>query len=170
MPQTKRRGGGRPAFKNSPAVIPAGTASKVAYFVTIYAGQNLEVAALLDSDNAGDLAAQQDALVALLPKKAVLRVADFLTTPVKGAEVEDLFRTTVTSVAASLGWDSTSTVAAQPTRPIMDILTAEHGRGVSKWKLAKAFLGWIGTNGYDALAEDERTAWTKLVAAVNKAL
>ncbi|KQQ18673.1 hypothetical protein ASF48_17275 [Rathayibacter sp. Leaf299] len=159
-----------PTFKNSPAIIPAGTASKVAYFVTIYAGQNLGVAALLDSDGAGDLAAQQDALVALLPKKAVLRVADFLTNPVKGAEIEDLFRSTITSVAKDLGWDSTTTIAAQPTRPIMQILTAEHGKPVSKWRLAKAFMSWLGTNGYNALTDEERAAWTKLVAGVNKAL
>ncbi|WP_104087761.1 ATP-dependent endonuclease [Cryobacterium sp. N19] len=161
---------GGPAFKNSPAIIPAGTASKVAYFVTIYAGQNLEVAALLDSDAAGDLAAQQDALIALLPKKAVLRVNDVLATPIKGAEIEDLFRSTIASVAAGLGWDSATTIAAQPTRPVMEILTAEHGKHVSKWKLAKAFMGWLGGNGYNALAVDERAAWTKLVAAVNKAL
>lgn len=161
---------GGPIFRNSPAIIPAGTASKVAYFVTIYAGQNLEVAALLDSDGAGDLAAQQDALVALLPKKAILRVNDFLATSIKGAEIEDLFRSTISSVATDLGWDSAATIAAQPGRPIMDILNAEHGKTVSKWKIAKAFMGWLGANGYNALPDDERTAWTKLVAAVNKAL
>ncbi|TFD68495.1 AAA family ATPase [Cryobacterium ruanii] len=161
---------GAATLKNSPAIIPAGTASKVAYFCTIYAGQSLEVAALLDSDGAGDLAAQQDALVALLPKKAVLRVADFLATPVSGAEIEDMFRTTLATIAKSLGWDSSATISAQPSRPIMQILSAEHGKPVSKWKLAKAFMTWIGTNGYSALTTDERNAWSKLTSAVNKAL
>ena len=161
---------GAATLKNSPAIIPAGTASKVAYFCTIYAGQNLEVAALLDSDAAGDLAAQQDALVALLPKKAVLRVADFLAAPVHGAEIEDVFRATLAAVAASLGWDSSATLAAQPSRPVMNILVAEHGKVVSKWKLAKAFMIWLGANGYNALSAEEREAWSKLTAAVNKVL
>jgi hypothetical protein len=161
---------GTATFKNSPAIIPAGTASKVAYFCTIYAGQNLDVAALLDSDGAGDLAAQQDALVALLPKKAVLRIADFLTAPVAGAEIEDLFRATLTMVATSLGWDSSATIAAQPTRPLMQILAAEHGKAVSKWKLSRAFMSHIGANGFAALTSDEREGWSRLTSAVNKAL
>ncbi|CAM5454942.1 hypothetical protein LSHI6S_03069 [Leifsonia shinshuensis] len=158
------------SFKNSPAIIPAGSASKVAYFCTIYAGQNLNVAALLDSDSAGDQAAAQDSLVALLPKKAVLRVGDFLETAVKGAEIEDLFRSTVADVAKELGWDSTATIGSQPGRPIMEILASEHGKAVSKWKLSKAFIGWIRDHGYSALPAPERAAWSRLVAAVNKAL
>lgn len=161
---------GTTTFRNSPAIIPAGTASKVAYFCTIYAGQNLDVAALLDSDGAGDLAAQQDALVALLPKKAVLRVADFLTTPVAGAEIEDLFRVTLTTVATSLGWDSSATITAQPARPLMKILTAEHGKAVSKWKLSRAFMSYLGANGFTALTSDERDGWSRLTSAVNRAL
>lgn len=159
-----------PAFKNSPSIIPAGTASKVAYFCTIYASQNLKVAALLDSDGAGDLAAQQDALVALLSKRAVLRVADFLPVPIKGAEIEDIFRDTLTNIAASLGWDSSATVSKQPSRSLVAILKADHGQAVSKWKLAKAFMAWIGTNGYTALTAAEQEAWSKLTVAVNKAL
>lgn len=159
-----------PTFKNSPAIIPAGTASKVAYFCTIYAGQNLKVAALLDSDNAGDQAAKQDALVALLPKKAVLRIADFLDPGFEGAEIEDLFRATIADLAKDLGWDSLSTISAQPLRPVMGILTAEHGKGVSKWKIAKSFITWLGLNGYTSLPVEEKTAWVKLVGGVNKVL
>lgn len=159
-----------PTFRYSPAVIPAGTASKVAYFCAIYAGQNLEVAALLDSDSEGDRAAQQDALVALLPKKAILRIADFLNPGFSGAEIEDLFRATISGLARDLGWDSTTTVSAQPSRPIMEILTAEHGKGVSKWKIAKSFIAWLGVNGYSSLPVQEKAAWEKLVRSVNKAL
>lgn len=160
---------GGPTFRNNPSIIPAGTASKVAYFVTIYAGQKLGVAALLDSDKAGDMAAQQDALVALLPKKAILRAADFLDPVVVGAELEDLFRETIAAIASTLGWDSTETVAAQPTRPVMDILSREH-RNISKWKLARNFTLWLGENGYGALPSKEAVAWDRLVKAVNKAL
>ncbi|QZN96808.1 AAA family ATPase [Symbiopectobacterium purcellii] len=43
------------------SLIPANTASKVVYFATILVSHNLKVAALLDSDNAGDQAAKQEA-------------------------------------------------------------------------------------------------------------
>lgn len=159
-----------PLFKSSPAIIPAGAASKVTYFATIYAGQNLDVVTLFDSDSAGDQAAKQEALVALLPRKAILQVGQFLDPPIPNAEIEDMFRETIAEVAKSLGWDSTKTVLAQPARPIMNILSAEHGKGVSKWKLAKEFMTWLGSNGYGALKPGEKAAWTKLTSAVNKAL
>jgi hypothetical protein len=44
------------------ALIPANTAGKVVYFATILHAHNRKVAALLDSDNAGDQAAKQDTL------------------------------------------------------------------------------------------------------------
>lgn len=161
---------GAASLKGSPAIIPAGAASKVAYFSTIYAGQNLDVVALFDSDSAGTQAAAQDALVALLPRKAILQVGNFLDPAVQHAEIEDLFRTTLGAVAATLGWDSTTTIAAQPTRSLMSILVAEHGKTVSKWKLAKAFSAWLSANGFAALQQHEKDAWEKLVAAINKAL
>lgn len=161
---------GEAHLKNSPAVITAGAASKVTYFATIYACHNLDVVALFDSDNAGTQAATQEALVALLPKKAILQVGDFLDPPVSHAEIEDLFRHTLGVVAATLGWDSQKTISAQPGRPIMNILADEHGKSVSKWKLAKAFSIWLSANDFTALQQAERDAWTKLTAAVNKVL
>lgn len=161
---------GEVSLKSSPAVIPAGTASKVAYFVTIYTSQKLDVVTLLDSDNAGNDAATNQALVAMLPKRSILQVGDFLTTTVKDAEIEDLLRSTLTEIAVALGWDSRKTVAAQPARPLMSILVAEHGKSVSKWKLAKAFIAWTGTHSFADLGSDERDAWSKLASAVNKAI
>lgn len=162
---------GGPSLKNSPAIVPAGTAGKVAYFCTIYASQNLSVAALLDSDAAGDNAASQDALIATLPKKSILRVGDFLDSPVKAAETEDLFRTTLAAIAKDLGWDSTATIASQPARSLVAILEDEHGKqAVSKWKLSKGFAKWLQENGYQALQDDEKSAWKKMVEAINKAL
>ena len=52
------------------ALISAGAASKVVYFATILIAHNLKVAALLDSDNAGEQAAKQDVLVHRLGRKA----------------------------------------------------------------------------------------------------
>lgn len=151
------------------AIVPAGSASKVVYYSTILTSQNLWVAALLDSDAAGDKAAEQDALWQLLSSKRILRTGDHIST-VQRAEIEDLIRVTLATVAKDeLGWDSMATLIAQPQRPIMEILSAEHS-GVSKWKLARAFVRWLSSNGADALAVDEKRAWSSLVKAAKKAL
>ncbi|MFF0708738.1 AAA family ATPase [Gordonia sputi] len=151
------------------AVVPAGSASKVVYYSTILTSQNLTVAALLDSDAAGDRAAQQEALWQLLTTKRILRTGDHVS-GVQRAEIEDLFRASLGVVSRDeCGWDSVSTISKQSQRPIMEILADEH-TGVSKWKLARAFVRWLALNGVDALTEGEHRAWTSLVAAANKAL
>lgn len=151
------------------ALVPAGSASKVVYYSTILTSQDLRVAALLDSDAAGDRAAEQEALWQLLSSKRILRTGDHITV-VQRAEIEDLLRTSLGLVAKEeCGWDSVATIAAQAQRPIMEILDAEH-TGVSKWKLARAFVRWLANNGTDALTDGERKAWSSLVTAANKAL
>lgn len=151
------------------ALVPAGSASKVVYYSTILTSQDLRVAALLDSDAAGDRAAEQEALWQLLSSKRILRTGDHITV-VQRAEIEDLLRTSLGLVAKEeCGWDSVATIVAQAQRPIMEILDAEH-TGVSKWKLARAFVRWLANNGTDALTDGERKAWSSLVTAANKAL
>lgn len=151
------------------ALVPAGSASKVVYYSTILSSQDLKVAALLDSDAAGDNAAEQEALLQLLTNKRILRTGDHVT-GVQRAEIEDLLRVSLGFVARDeCGWDSVATIAAQSQRPIMDILADEH-TSVSKWKLARAFVRWLATGGADALTDDEHKAWASLVAAVNRSL
>lgn len=151
------------------ALVPAGSASKVVYYSTILTSQNLRVAALLDSDAAGDRAAEQEALWQLLTSKRILRTGDHIP-KVERAEIEDLLRVTLGLIARDeCGWDSVSTIAAQPRRPIIEILTDEH-TGVSKWKLARTFVRWLATNSISALTKEERVSWSSLVAAANKAL
>src|SRR5207244_2676255 len=58
------------------ALQPAGDAGKLVYYATILHAQKLKVAALLDSDAAGDQAANQDVLVITLGNKAILRTKD----------------------------------------------------------------------------------------------
>lgn len=151
------------------ALVPAGSASKVVYYSTILTSQDLKVAALLDSDAAGDGAAEQEALWQLLTNKRILRTGDHIT-GVQRAEIEDLLRVSLGLVARDeCGWDSVATIAAQSQRPIMEILADEH-TGVSKWKLARAFVRWLATNGADALTGDEQRSWASLVAAANRSL
>lgn len=150
------------------ALITADTAGKVVYFATILHANNLKVAALLDSDSAGDAAAKQDTLVHKLGQKGILRTKDYASGVAK-AEIEDLLRDTLPIIARDqLGWDVVDQVAQQASRPLVDIFSSVDG--FSKYKLAKAFLRWTRENGFDALSETERAAWAKLITAINAAL
>lgn len=152
------------------ALVPASSAGKVVYYATILHAQKLRVAALLDSDVAGDQAAQQDVLVHALGNKGVLRTKDAYAGPVSRPEIEDLLRETIVAVAkAELGWDVSATATSQPSRPIIDILEKEIS-DFSKYRLAKAFLRWARTHDSADLTKDERAAGKRLVTLVNKAL
>jgi predicted ATPase/energy-coupling factor transporter ATP-binding protein EcfA2 len=158
------------ALNEKIALVPAGDAGKLVYYATILYAQKLKVAALLDSDTAGDQAAQQDVLVHTLGNKAILRTKDAYDGIVKHPEVEDLLRSTLVQVAKNdLGWDVAATAAAQPARPIVDIFTAEIA-DFSKYRLAKAFLRWTRDHEAKELSDDERRQWKKLIEAINAAL
>lgn len=164
------REAGITTMRDDIAITPAQSASKVVYYCALLRGQKLKVAALLDSDAAGDRAAAQDELVRLLKGKEILRTKDHYIGAVTRTEIEDLLRDTLVDVAkAEPGWDITATAAAQPGRPIVDIFAAEI-TGFSKYKLAKAFLRWLSTHGWADLTAAEQAAWTSLTTAVNKAL
>jgi hypothetical protein len=164
------REAGIPTMRDDVAITPAQSASKVVYYCPLLRGQKLKVAALLDSDAAGDQAATQDEFVRLLKGKEILRAKDHRSGPVKSPEIENLLRDTLVTVAKDdLAWDVTAVAAAQPGRPIVDIFTAEIP-GFSKYRLAKAFLRWLTTHTWSDLTQAEQTAWTSLTTAVNKAL
>ena len=153
------------------AIVPSNTASKVVYFATILTAHNLKVAALLDSDNAGDQAAKQELLVHRLGAKRIIRTADYTDPVVPKAEIEDLLRDTLLPLAASeFGIDVTNEAAASPATPIIDLLTKAGGSSFSKYKLAKAYIRWTRDHKTSDLTEAERTGWTKLLAAINSAL
>lgn len=160
-------GGG---FRHPVALVPASSASKVIYYVTVLVSQTLKVVALLDSDQAGDKAAKQDELATMLDKKRILRTKDFAPGAVKGPEIEDLLRETLVEIARDrCGWDVEQIAASQPQRRLVDILTME-ASGFSKLKLARAFMTWLGENGFKGLTTDEQEAVTKFFVTVNKAL
>ena len=153
------------------ALVPANSASKVVYFATILHTNNLKVAALLDSDAAGEAAATQDTLVHSLGNKNILRTADVCSGEVNKPEIEDLLRKTLAQIAYNdLGWDVRATVSAQPKRPIVSIFSEEIGSDFSKYRLAKSYLRWTRDHGSDDLAAEEHLEWTKLIEKINKAL
>jgi predicted ATPase len=150
------------------ALVTADTAGKVVYFATILHAHNLKVAALLDSDRAGDAAAKQDTLVHKLGQKGILRTKDYAPGVAK-AEIEDLLRDTLPIIARDqLGWDVVDEAAQQASRPVIDIFSGV--TGFSKYRLAKAFLRWTRENEVGALSEAEKIAWIKLITAINAAL
>ena len=152
------------------ALLPANTAGKVVYFATILHANHLKVAALLDSDNAGNQAAKQETLIQTLGNNRILRTGDVCPGSVKKPEIEDLLRSTLIEVAQSeLGWDVSQLASDQPQRPIADIFAKEI-KDFSKYKLAKAYLRWTRENDASNLTDDERSSWIDLFKRVNRVL
>ncbi len=151
---------------------PASGAGKVAYFATILHANSLKVAALLDSDAAGDAAAKVETLIHTLGNKNILRTKDAYTGNVSRPEIEDLLRDTLIDVAnADLGWDIKDAASRQPGRPVVDIFTDEIGKKVfSKYRLAKAYLRWTREYEAEDLTGEERAQWKKLIDNINRAL
>ena len=157
-------------LNQSIALLPASSAGKVVYFATILHANNLKVAALLDSDNAGDQAAKQETLIHTLGNKCILRTRDVCPGSISKPEIEDLLRDTLVAIAQSeLGWDVKEVATQQPRRPIADIFAAEIA-DFSKYRLAKAYLRWTREHCVEDLTEQERRSWCALVDRVNRAL
>jgi hypothetical protein len=151
------------------ALVFANSAGKVVYYATILHAHNLKVAALLDSDAAGDQAAQQENLVHALGNKNIIRTKDYCS-DVTQAEIEDLLRETLVAIVKSeYGVDTSSIVSTQQNRPIIDIFSKEVA-SFSKYKLAKAFVRWTREHEAKDLSDKERAQWTNLIQNVNKVL
>ena len=141
------------------SLVPAGNAGKVVYFATILHANDLKVAALLDSDNAGDAAANQETLVHTLGNKCILRTSDVCSSEISKPEIEDLLRETLIAVAhGRFGVDVAATARDQPSRPIVDIF-ADEILDFSKYRLGKAYVKWTEAHDAGDLAEAERDAW-----------
>ena len=153
------------------ALIPANCASKVVYFATILKAQNLNIAALLDSDAEGELAAKQDILVNALGNKRILRTKDVYIGPVATPEVEDILRETLLTIAKEeYGWDAKCVAQTQEKRPIVDVFRSIANTDFSKYKLAKAFIRWSRDHELNDLRENEIKQAEKLIEKINKSL
>jgi predicted ATP-dependent endonuclease of OLD family len=151
------------------ALVFANSAGKVVYYATILFAHNLKVAALLDSDAAGDQAAQQENLVHTLGNKNILRTKDFVSGVAK-AEIEDLLRETLVKIVKDeFEVDLIEKVTSQPNRPIIDIFTSEV-INFSKYKLAKAFVRWTRTHEAKDLPIEEQNNLKNIIQQINKAL
>ena len=149
------------------ALVFANSAGKVVYYATILHAQKLKVTALLDSDSAGDQAAQQDALVHTLGNRRILRTKDAYSGDVTKPEIEDLLRDTLVDVAkVEFGCDVSTTATTQMSRPIVDIFTDEI-QDFSKYKLAKAYIRWTRDHEATDLLADEQSQWKTLISRIN---
>jgi hypothetical protein len=87
-------------------LVEVRVAAKVVYFATILHAHKLKVAALLDSDAAGDNAANQETLAHTLGNKRIPRTKDYLPHRIHVSEIEDTLRDTLPQAAKThLGWD-----------------------------------------------------------------
>ena len=127
------------------ALVFSNSAGKVVYYATILHAHNLKVAALLDSDSAGDQAAKQENLVHTLGNKNILRTQDFVENVAK-AEIEDLLRETLIEIVKKeYAVDTKSISDRQPTRSIISIFLSEVDN-FSKYVLAKKYIKWTKEN------------------------
>lgn len=157
------------SLNNKIALVFANSAGKVVYYATILHAHNLKVAALLDSDAAGDQAANQENLVHALGNKNILRTKDYCT-EISKAEIEDLLRQTLIRIVADeFGADVSDLAEQQPSRPIIDLFSKEVS-GFSKYKLAKAYVRWTRSHNAKDLKEHEIEQWSKLISTINKVL
>jgi hypothetical protein len=160
-----------PNLNDQIALIPASSVGKVVYFATILHAHGLKVAALLDSEAAGDQATKQDTLVTVLGNKRVLRTKDYYKGAVVEPEIEDLLGNTLLRLAkAELGWDGAADAAVYPTMSLVHVLQRAGGPAFSKYKLAKTFLRWSRNHIAADLDEVERQQWGDLITAINGVL
>lgn len=162
---------GKDGIDDQIALIPANCASKVVYFATILKAQNLNIAALLDSDAEGELAAKQDILVNALGNKRIIRTKDVYIGSVATPEVEDILRETLLTIAKEeYGWDAILIAQTQEKRPIVDVFRSIANTDFSKYKLAKAFIRWSRDHELNDLRENEIKQAEKLIEKINKSL
>ena len=159
---------GKPSLNDKIALVFANTAGKVVYYATILHAHKLKVAALLDSDSAGDQAAQQENLVHTLGNKNILRTKDYCD--VGKAEIEDILRSTLVNIVKSdFGNDLLEKSEQQSDRPIVELFSSEV-KEFSKYKMAKAYIRWTRSHTYEDLNKNEISQWEKLFESINKSL
>ena len=152
-------------------LLPASGDGKLVYFATLLHAQQVRVAALLDSEAAGDRAARQDTLVNALGNKRILRTKDSYGGPVGCPELEDLLRNTLVSVGRTeMGFDVASEAAAQSSKPITTVFSEKFGSTFSRYELAKAYMRWTRSHYASDLSAEERDQWKTLINSINLAL
>lgn len=166
---------GESGLREDLVVTPAGGATKVAYVATLLAGQQLKVAALLDSDAEGIAARQQLIHNWLLKDSDVLLLGDVI-----GASgmfsLEDLFDEGYYLSHVSAAYrkelaESAVTLPEMPSKSVVERLDSyfeERSLHFNKGRIAKRIMGDLATKSLDDLPKATVEAFRKTIAAINE--
>ncbi len=130
---------------------------------------DLKTIALLDSDSAGDKAAQQDTVINALGTKNILRTKDFLSREIQNSEIEDIIRETLSKIFQKIFDTQIDVNDVSSNKAIIDIFKNADSQ-FSKFKLSKAFLNWARENSSKDLSEEEVKNCEKLIETINRRL
>lgn len=151
------------------ALLPVGTSAKISYYASMLSNNSLKTVALLDSDSAGDKAAQQDTVIHSLGAKNILRTKEFLDREIKNSEIEDIIRHTLSEIFEVEYGTKISTEDIESDQPIVEIFKKSI-KEFSKFKISKAFLRWAKEHNSNDLTDDELQNCVKLIDTINKKL
>jgi energy-coupling factor transporter ATP-binding protein EcfA2 len=148
-------------------LTPCDSLRRLVYYATILHAHAPNVAALLESDLAGE---EQEVLAQRLGNRGIIRIRDAYAGKLKAPQIEDLLRSTLIKVAKEqLGWDLSAAAAAKPDQAITEVF-ASHVNGFSRYKLAKAYVEWTSKHDTSEIEGDERAQWFNLIGKINAAL
>lgn len=151
------------------ALLPVGTSAKISYYASMLSNNDLKSVALLDSDSAGDKAAQQEVVVHALGTKNILRTKEFLSREIKNSEIEDVIRETLASIFFTEYAIQITAEELASDKTIVDIFK-KHDSKFSKFKLSKAFLHWAREHSSKDLTQEEIQNCEKLIDTINRRL
>ncbi|MDV7495561.1 AAA family ATPase [Acinetobacter baumannii] len=151
------------------ALLPVGTSAKISYYASMLGNNDLKTVALLDSDAAGDKAAEQDTVIHSLGAKNILRTKEFLQKEIKNSEIEDIIRETLAQIFTAKYQIDISEEDKNSDKAIVDIFK-KLKKDFSKAQMAKAFLAWARDHSYHDLSHEEKQNCQKLIEAINKRL
>jgi predicted ATPase/energy-coupling factor transporter ATP-binding protein EcfA2 len=148
-------------------LIPCDSLRKLVYYATILHAHAPNVAALLESDSAGE---EQEVLALRLGHRGIIRIRDAYAGKLKAPRIEDLLRSTLIKVAKEqLGWDISAAAAANPDQAMTEVF-ASHVNGFTRYKLAKAYVQWTSERDAKEIEANERAQWFNLIGKINSAL
>lgn len=142
-----------------------GTSAKISYYASMLSNNDLKSVALLDSDSAGDKAAQQEVVVHALGTKNILRTKEFLSREIKNSEIEDIIRETLASIFHTEYTIQIPADELASDKAIVDIFK-KHDSKFSKFKLSKAFLHWSREHSSKDLTQVEIEQCEKLIDTI----
>jgi len=151
------------------ALLPVGTSAKISYYACMLSNNDLKSVALLDSDNAGDKAAEQETVIHSLGVKNILRTKEFLTREIKNSEIEDIIRETLAKIFHSEYGIEITVEDLTSDKAIVDIFKRA-SKDFSKFKLSKAFLAWAREHNSSDLVPEEAQNSQKLIDTINRRL